>query len=163
MMNRKGIGIIVLVAIAVIAFVVGLAAGYNLVGAQLAPPSAFIRAHSCDADGTCETNSIMSSGRLVVGQGDNGEGMAYFGSGNNGSIGLIALGSIRTNGFYVLGSTWEWLQTQNDGVAFRHNTDDVLALQGDGSVRLPFSSGDGTAYACFNANGRLFRSNTPCR
>jgi len=59
-MNKKGFGIIALVAVAIAAFVVGGFVINNLVVAQ-SPGSlskAFINAHECTADGVCETNNL---------------------------------------------------------------------------------------------------------
>jgi len=60
-MNKKGFGIIALVVVAIAAFVVGGFVINNLVVAQSPGgiSSAFINAHECTRDGTCEVNTVL--------------------------------------------------------------------------------------------------------
>jgi len=70
-MNKRGFGLITIIIVAVVAGVVGAMFSAGVLGVfGLSPPgisNAFVNAHECTRDGTCEVNRLESVGDVVIG------------------------------------------------------------------------------------------------
>lgn len=130
--------------------------------AQLAPSRALVNAHQCNADGVCEMNdakvitltatneviaSTLSSTYVNAGKGEFSTGVKtpllqiY-----NPLIGVIA-GHITE-----AGDALQIYAYDNRSIEFKPQN----------GVRFANLVGNGTAYACLDAQGKLFRKMTPC-
>ena len=172
-MDSKNILVTVIVA-ALVTIIVSL--GMN--GLQLSPSmgkatpvgsyssSDLVNANECTKDGVCEVNSLVS--------------FVTDGSGNSSSSTTITAGNIDTNnintadliasgsvsGFVVSGTygvSGGWIQQSDSGqyVTLNHGGIEATALRHPNWSTTP----PGTqlpAYACLDAQGNFFRSQTPC-
>ena len=157
----------------VVALAVTLVSGAVSSGPLFSPKTsanAYVKAHSCDADGSCEVNSLLAkeNGVIIEGKvistGEGGPGNLVLTS-NNGGVDVEGdLNAKRLNvqnitnlegtplPEIVIGSYAEFM-----GKVRVNN-----ALSADILVGLNMR-GNGTAYVCVDHNGYLIRSNTPCR
>jgi hypothetical protein len=141
----------------------GQASRFDRLGQNYNQVRSNVIANSCNADDTCEINSLVvsSAGSVLKGltqvndlesQGQvkaeifRGNKIALGGVTEGGQRGPFANGDIRTNG--VLDA-------------------DRLDIRGNGLIRgslaLYAYQGQGNAYVCFNSGGLIYRSDTPCR
>ena len=124
-----------------------------------------------DTDGTTilfnvdQTGAISSaaSGAVLA---DTGSTTAnkYINFSNKG--GSLYIGVENNTGSSILGNSEPYSSTigtsGNNSFNIATNNSIKLKINGSGAVNLAAYSGTGNAYACFDSNGNLFRSNTPC-
>ena len=148
--NNKSFWIIAIVLILGAIFVLG---NFDkLTGQQFRSrsDSSKIRAHSCDADSVCETNSLKA---------------IWIDAGKGAFRDLVTVenserrGRVRTDSLEAI-----WINAAGKG-SFR-DLEAIWIDAGKGSftdsLRGEYLSGNGTAYVCVDGNGRLFRSQIPC-
>ena len=172
-MDNRQIWITAFIAL-IVAIVVSLVTG--VVSPALAPrtslSSAPINANSCNADGICEINGANVEGQLNVfglGKFDNGLNV------NNGDTNiegnLITLNDVELGKYGNVNPVMKIYQT-SDGNKYL-NVNDFAKFSGglnvdsgdtsiEGPLFLITLSGNSTAYACLDNQGKLFRSQTPC-
>ena len=148
-MNKKG-GMTMLVVVGIAALIVGVLIGSQIVSPQFSPKStsanSYVKAHSCDADGVCETNDLLTRNATVGNL--EAKGISNF---NNVYIDNLAR-------FYN-GITVESGLTKLKETSIIGNT----AINGNLKITTRYLNASTAAYLCITPGGEVFAKATPCR
>lgn len=174
-MKKKLFGMATLVVVGLVALAIGTIAGAQFNSAQLSPrgdfevgdlPDGVIAADSCDADSTCEVNALSvgeypvqtetTEGSLFVENNVNVGGSFHASSGSFNSL-TIDDGGMNVEEDVTIGGNIDLFGEIEAGSV---DADDLEV--NSGPVVLHHLSGNGSAYACIDSDGYLFRSQTPC-
>lgn len=128
-------------------------------------------AKACDADGTCEVRSLVTIPSVRDNNGTNNTGgSTTIVGGNIGAIrveleDLEASGQIRAHavsGTYGVSGGWIQAVTPGSFVTLSQGDIQATGLRHEDWQTIPPGSNYGFAYACLDAQGNFFRSETPC-
>lgn len=125
----------------------------------------FVRAHSCDADGTCEANSLDVDGDALVGSAVWTRGMVQIGGELNTPQGVIQAVN-QPSGIQILSNGDRGIEmfAVNGKLAFY--TDPFSTMMELTGEKMYLTSenytGQGIGYLCIDEAGLVLRSQIPC-
>ena len=127
-----------------------------------------IKANSCDADNSCEVNSLLLSSNSYEGDKPTikAEGNGIILNKKTVIQGYLSADEIILNKIFLSSNSYEGeqptIEASGNGIILNKK----VIIEGYVDAHEILSSsliGKGNAYACINSQGKLFRSNNPCR